>query len=63
MVETRLTHSSNRSGTNNVELSPVGDYRRGDCPLKHILYSLKYFIANLHLIHKPLYLDFYQWHP
>lgn len=50
MVETRLTHRSNRSGTNNVEMSPVGDYRRGDCLLKHISYSLKYFIANLHLI-------------
>ncbi|XP_077459073.1 macrophage-stimulating protein receptor isoform X3 [Stigmatopora argus] len=28
MVETRLTHSVSRSATNNVELSPVGDYRR-----------------------------------
>ncbi|KAM7402622.1 hypothetical protein PAMP_017845 [Pampus punctatissimus] len=28
LVETRLAHSANRSGTNNVELSPVGDYRR-----------------------------------
>uniref|UniRef100_A0A8D0AFX2 receptor protein-tyrosine kinase n=1 Tax=Sander lucioperca TaxID=283035 RepID=A0A8D0AFX2_SANLU len=30
MVETRLAHSANLSGTNNVELSPIGDYRRGD---------------------------------
>uniref|UniRef100_A0A3B4GCT7 receptor protein-tyrosine kinase n=1 Tax=Pundamilia nyererei TaxID=303518 RepID=A0A3B4GCT7_9CICH len=29
MVESRLTHSANRCGTNNVEMSPVGDYRRG----------------------------------
>ncbi|XP_062328311.1 macrophage-stimulating protein receptor [Osmerus eperlanus] len=28
MVETRLAHNSNRSGTSSVELSPVGDYRR-----------------------------------
>lgn len=30
MVESRLAHGANRSGTNNVELSPVGDYRRGE---------------------------------
>lgn len=30
MVESRLSHGANRSGTNNVELSPVGDYRRGE---------------------------------
>uniref|UniRef100_I3KWR0 Hepatocyte growth factor receptor n=1 Tax=Oreochromis niloticus TaxID=8128 RepID=I3KWR0_ORENI len=29
MVESHLTHSANRCGTNNVEMSPVGDYRRG----------------------------------
>lgn len=29
MVETRLSHNANRSGTNNVELSPAGDYRGG----------------------------------
>ncbi|XP_040059681.1 macrophage-stimulating protein receptor isoform X3 [Gasterosteus aculeatus] len=28
MVESRLTHSPSRSGTNNMELLPVGDYRR-----------------------------------
>ncbi|XP_061544735.1 macrophage-stimulating protein receptor isoform X3 [Phycodurus eques] len=28
MVESRLGHSACRSGTNNVEMSPVGDYRR-----------------------------------
>ncbi|XP_049589444.1 macrophage-stimulating protein receptor isoform X1 [Syngnathus scovelli] len=28
MVESRLTHCASRSGTNSVELSPVGDYRR-----------------------------------
>lgn len=33
MVETRLAHSASRSGSNNVELSPVGDYRRGGCLL------------------------------
>ncbi len=38
MVETRLAHSANRSGTNNVELSPVGDYRRGDCLAKQLSY-------------------------
>ncbi|KAM9408994.1 macrophage-stimulating protein receptor [Pholidichthys leucotaenia] len=27
-VESRLSHSSNRSGMNNMELSPAGDYRR-----------------------------------
>uniref|UniRef100_A0A3Q3WBW3 Macrophage-stimulating protein receptor n=1 Tax=Mola mola TaxID=94237 RepID=A0A3Q3WBW3_MOLML len=29
MVETRLAHGATHSATNNVELSPVGDYRRG----------------------------------
>ncbi|KAF3855839.1 hypothetical protein F7725_016562, partial [Dissostichus mawsoni] len=28
MVESRLNHSANRSGSNNVEMSPIGDYRR-----------------------------------
>ncbi|XP_047439627.1 macrophage-stimulating protein receptor-like [Mugil cephalus] len=28
MVEMRLAHGANRPGTNNVELSPAGDYRR-----------------------------------
>ena len=39
MVETRLAHGANRAGTNNVELSPVGDYRRGDILAKHLSYS------------------------
>ncbi|XP_053724128.1 macrophage-stimulating protein receptor isoform X1 [Synchiropus splendidus] len=30
MVETRLSRSVARSRTNNVEMSPTGDYRRGD---------------------------------
>ncbi|XP_010777006.1 macrophage-stimulating protein receptor-like [Notothenia coriiceps] len=28
MVESRLNHSANRSGSNNLEMSPIGDYRR-----------------------------------
>ena len=32
MVETRLGLNPNRSGTSSVELSPMGDYRRGETP-------------------------------
>lgn len=43
MVESRLAHSASRSGANNVELSPVGDYRRGDC-LIHPKFTLIPFL-------------------
>lgn len=38
MVESRLTHSPSRSGTNNMELLPVGDYRRGDILAEYLAY-------------------------
>lgn len=33
MIENRLSQSATRSGTNNIEMMPVGDYRRGGCSL------------------------------
>lgn len=49
MVETRLAHSANRSGTNNVEMSPTGDYRRGDRPSKQ-LYIPTYHIVIFYFV-------------
>lgn len=47
MVESRLAHSASRSGSNNVELSPVGDYRRGDCLIRPKFTLILFLFATL----------------